>query len=181
MSATLTFDNGAMGRIYGSLTGALSLLGSETTEWDDVTTDESLQRLLVRASRYLDKLPWQDDYDTFAERDALDLGTGDGDAAFPFRAASYRLANAALLDESLMSFSTSDADVSSMSAGGTSISLRNVQSEAQSAIARLPEDVLVLVGRYLDYGGATGMGGTGVTGSECNPFASDQSGRLEPD
>lgn len=181
MSATLTFTNGATGRIHGSLAGALALLGSETSEWDDVTTDESLWRLLVRSTRALDRLPWKSDYATFAARDALDLGTGDGDAAFPFRAASYRLANAALVDEAVLAASSSDSDVASMSAGGTSISLRNVQSQTQTLISRLPQDVLALIGAYLDYGGAVGLGGTGQSGGSCNPFASTRNGRSEPD
>lgn len=171
MSETITFGNGAQARIYGSRAGALSYLGSETNEWDAVTTDESLQRLLVRATRYLDRLPWNSDYATFAARDALDLNDGSGgDAEFPFRAACYTLARLALSDESVLPATSAD-DVASMSAGGASITFRD---RAVSGEPLLPDAVLVLVGAYLAADIVIGAeGGSGDTGSATNPFGAD--------
>lgn len=174
MSETLTFANGAQARIYGSTAGALAYLGAETTEWDDVATDEALQRLLVRAGRLLDDLPWNEDYEAFEARDGLDLGSGDGDAAFPFRAASYLIADAGLLDETIL-ISSPTGDVTSMSAGSTSITTRTGASE--SALDRLPSRVLDLIGDYLTIDDGLVMGGYGAAGSSCNPFSTRRTGR----
>lgn len=172
MSETITFANGAQAKIYGTLAGALAYLGAETTDWDAVATDEDLQRLLVRATRYLDRLPWASDYETFAARDALDLADGSiGDAAFPFRAACYEIARLAFTDDSVLGGGVTDDTVASMSAGGASITFRDRSRESQSYAETLPPSVLVLIGAYL----ATDVtvdaaGGASSTGSDTNPF-----------
>ena len=175
MSETITFDNGAQARIYGSLAGALSYLGAETTDWDDVATDENLQRLLVRATRFLDRLPWSEDYDTFAERDALDLDAGgDGDADFPFRAASYELARLAFVDDSVLGATATDSDVASMAAGGASITFRERSRTGEEYADTIPPSVLALIGSYLSSDlTITAEGGSSALGSDTNPFGPD--------
>lgn len=168
MSETITFDNGATATIYGTSAGALAYLGAETTDWDDVATDESLQRLLVKARRLLDLLPWADDYDTFAERDAVTAIVN----------ASYILADAGLDDEGLLTVDSSISDVASMSAGGASISYRNEQRASASDLTeRLPQSVLMLIGPYLasDTGtlAVTSQAGSYSEGSDTNPFGPD--------
>ncbi|HVH39242.1 MAG TPA: hypothetical protein VM764_04385 [Gemmatimonadaceae bacterium] len=172
MSETITFDNGASARIYGSLAGALSYLGSETDAWDALSTDESLQRLLVRAGRYLDRLLWIDDYDTFAERDALTVGDADGDAKYPFRAASYELARLALDDESVLAAEDQGSNIQSMGAGGASITFFSPTSTQRGTASALPSVLMKLVGGYLASSelDATAEGGSSSEGSCVNPF-----------
>lgn len=175
MSETITLVN-ATAIIYGSLAGARAYLGALFDAWDvvddsDVTTD--MRRALVRAGRYLDRLPWGVAYVDFAVRDGLDLGTGDGDAAFPFRAASYLLANATYEGGIEFGVSSSSTDIASMSAGGASITYRN-ESASTSVLDALPADVLALIGPYLADGviaaSVGAEGGTSATGTCVNPF-----------
>lgn len=175
MSETITLTN-ATATIYGSLAGARAYLGALFEAWDvandsDVTTD--MRRALVRAGRYLDRLPWAPAYADFAARDGLDLGTGDGDAAFPFRAASYLLANANYEGSVELGASTSSTDIASMSAGGASITYRN-ESASTSNLDVLPPDVLALIGSYLADGVIAASigaeGGESAPGACVNPF-----------
>ncbi len=173
MSETLTFDNGAQARIYGSLTGALGYLGGETDAWDDLATDEALQRLIVRASRYLDRLPWNEDYATFAARDALDLADGSvGDAAFPFRAACYELARLALDDEDVLAAADQGSNIQSVGAGGAQVTFFSPTSADRGTAPVLPVTVSKLVGQYLAVSAADigAEGGASGTGSCVNPF-----------
>lgn len=176
MSESITLTN-ATATIYGSLAGARAYLGAESEDWDvsadsGITTD--MRRALVKARRLLDRLSYLDDYDTFAERDAVDLGTGGGDAAFPFRAASYILADLGRDDESIFG-SASTSDIASMSAGGASITYRN-ESKA-TLVAGLPDSVLELLADYLDTGDNLALiGAEGPTTSDTvdtNPFGED--------
>lgn len=176
MSETITFANGAQARIYGSLAGALSYLGGETDEWDLVASDESLQRLIVRASRYLDRLPWSTDYATFAARDALDLADGSiDDAAFPFRAACYELARLALEDEDVLAAADQGSNIKSMGAGGAEIEFFSQTSAARGTAPLLPPVVMSLIGGYLDASASdiAADGGDSGTGTCENPFGSD--------
>lgn len=172
MSETITFDNGAEARIYGSLAGALDYLGAETDAWDALATDESLQRLLVRAGRYLDRLLWVDDCDTFAERDALQAGDADGDAAYPFRAASYELARLALDDESILTIEDQGSNIQSMGAGGASITYFSPTSTQRGTASLLPPVLMNLIGAYLATSVADigAEGGSSSTGTCINPF-----------
>lgn len=181
MSETLTFDNGAQARIYGSLAGALNYLGSESTEWDDLATDESLQRLFVRAGRYLDHLPWSDDYATFAARDALDLDDGSvGDAAFPFRAASYELARLARADESILTIADQSSNIQSLGAGGAQVTYFSPTSVERGTATMLPPVLMKLIGGYLQAPSLAAGGGRGQEGSCSNPFSTCGSGRTDP-
>lgn len=171
MSALLTFENTATATVYGSLAGALAYLGARTMAWDDVDEDETLWRLLVQARDLIDAQAWSSSYDTFAERDALDLGTGGGDAAFPFRAAAYLLAEIGRTDPSVLSGSP-DSNVSSISDGSASVSYFSPKSLARGTATVFPKRVMDLIGSYLattNLGGP--QGGTSQEGSDTNPFA----------
>lgn len=182
MSQTLTFENGAQARIYGSLDGALTYLGSETTDWDTLADDEDLQRWFVRASRYLDRLPWITEYETFEARDALDLEDGSvGDAAFPFRAASYELARLARSDESVLTVADQSTNIQSVGAGGAQVTYFSPTSVERGTATPLPPVIMNLIGEYLvspSMAGATG--GRGQEGSCVNPFSTCGNGRTEP-
>lgn len=182
MSEAVTLTSGATGTIYGSLAQALvyldTVLGDEYQAFLELDANDR-KRAQLAARRYLDTLDWADDYDTFAERDALDLGTGDGDAAFPFRAASYMLAALAAADSSVLSVSaqTDQQQVTSVSIAGASLSL-TAGARFGEPVSKLPADVLALVSPYLSAPVLDG-GGRGVTGSDCNPFSTSKNGRRE--
>jgi len=179
MSATVTFGNGATATIYGSLSGCLAYLGARTTDWDDVEEDETLQRLIVRAVDLIDLQSWATGYTTFALRDAVDLGTGGGDAAYPFRAASYLLADLARTDPSVLSGSP-ESNVSSISDGGASVSYFSPKSIARGTATIFPKRVMDLVGSYLATTSLGGpQGGTSIGGSTDNPF--DEANDFEAD
>jgi hypothetical protein len=173
MSETITFANGAQARIYGTRAGALGYLGGETDEWNAVATDEELQRLLVRASRYLDRLPWSDDYVTFAARDALDLADGSvGDAAFPFRAASYELARLALEDEDVLAVVDQGSNIKSLGASGAEVEFFVPTTAHRGTAPLLPPVVASLIGSYLSVSASdvSAEGGDSDTGTCVNPF-----------
>jgi len=178
MSALLTFANTATSTIHGSLAGCLAYLGARTTDWNAVATDETLWRLLVQARDLIDAQPWATGYTTFALRDAIDLGTGGGDAAFPFRAASYLLADLARTDPSVLV--STESNVSSISDGGASVSYFSPKSIARGTATIFPKRVMDLIGSYLATTSLGGpQGGTSVAGSADNPF--DEANDFEPD
>ena len=180
MSETLTFDNGAQARIYGTLAGVLTYLGSESEEWDDIATDEALQRLAVRAGRYLDHLPWEDDYATFAARDGLDLADGSvGDAAFPFRAAAYELMRLARADESILTVPDQSSNIQSLGAGGAQVTYFSPTSVERGTAPMLPPVLMKLIGGYLQVPSLAAGGGRGQEGSCSNPFSTCSSGRTD--
>lgn len=171
MSALLTFANTATATIYGSLAGVLAYLGARTTDWNAVASDETLWRLLVQATDLINAQAWDEAYDTFAERDALDLGTGGGDAAFPFRAAAYLLADMGRTDSSVLAGSP-DSNVSSISDGSASVSYFSPKSLARGTVTIFPKRVMDLIGQYLATSGLGGpQGGTSQEGSDTNPFS----------
>lgn len=171
MSEAIAFTSGTV-TIYGSIAGARAYLGPEHAAWDVATDAEittEMRRKLVAARRYLDRLPWAPPYATFAARDAFTTGDGSGDAAYPFRAANYELAR--LADEGELTLgAASTSEVTSMAAGGASISYR--ETATQSTTDQLPDVVLDLIGPYLAEvaldiatdGGASAPGGC------VNPF-----------
>jgi hypothetical protein len=179
MSQLLTFDSTATATIYGSLAGALGYLSSRYDGWDSVATDEALWKLLVRATSLVDRLSWVAAADTFAERDAIDLGTGSGDAAFPFRAAVYEWARLARTNPALLSLEQG-SNVASISDGGASVSYFGPSS---AKALPMPRDVMDLIGGYLDSGEADLDTPASSTGAEVadSPFATDANfERTEP-
>jgi hypothetical protein len=165
MSETVTIGGSYTATIYGTFALATAYLqtqfGDAYTAWLALSTDNQ-KRALAAAARYLDRLTWVDDYDTFAERDAL--------AAFP--TASYELAAAAAANAGLLSGTASN--VSSVSDGGTLVSYFYAGAVRVGTTVKLPSIVHELVGQYLATADLLAVfGGTGVEGDEDNPFADE--------
>lgn len=160
MSEPITLTT-ATATIYGTLAGARAYLGAERSEWDlasdgAITTD--MKRALVKAMRFLDRLAWADDYDTFAERDAVTAIVN----------ASYELGALAYNDETILEDAGSAEAVTSVSAGGDSVTYA-VGVKQQP----VPGAAYALIAPYL----ATAVedaaldGSDGQEGSETNPFS----------
>lgn len=179
MSEVLTITGGATGTTYGSFAGATSYMGASGSDaavaYRGLASDDERKRKLVDATRYLNRLGYvttPTDYTTFAARDALDLGTGDADAAFPFRAACYELAGLAAADPDVLVVDDQGSNVRSVGAGSARVEFFNPTSSALGTASMLPSTVMALIGPYL----ATSAdplnqdGGTGATGDCENPF-----------
>lgn len=165
MSETVTIGGSYTATIYGTFALATSYLqtqyGAAYTAWRALSTDDQ-KRTLASAASYLNRQSWQEDYDEFAERDAV--------AAFP--TASYEFAAAAASDPSILSGASSN--VSSVSDGGTSVSYFYAGAVRVGTVAKLPQVVHDLVGQYLATAELlAAFGGTGVEGDEDNPFAAE--------
>ncbi len=176
MSELLNITGGATGTTYGSFAGANGYLGASGSEaavaFRGLADDDERKRKLIDATRYLNRLAYTADYATFAVRDALDLGTGDGDAAFPFRAACYELAGLAAADPDVLVVDDQGSNIQSLSAGTASVTFFSPTSAAQGTASSLPSAVLALIGPYLAVSEDVldQAGGTGGTGSCSNPF-----------
>ena len=176
MSEVLTISAGVTATTYGSFAGATNYLGASGSEaaqaWRDLADDASRKRKLVDATRALNKFAYTEDYDTFAERDVLDLGTGDDDTAFPFRAACYELAALATVDASILTVEDQGSNIQSVSAGGASVTYFSPKSAARGTASILPSVVMDLIGSYLAVSAdlLDQDGGTGETGACENPF-----------
>lgn len=169
MSETITLTT-ATAEIYGTLAGARAYLGAESAGWDlasDGLVGPDQKRALVKARRYIDSFEWASDYDTFAERDAYTTGVGSGDEAYPFRAASYRLAAVLVVDPDAVTPSTG-RKVASISAGGDSVTYQGAETKHT-----MHPEALALLAPYL----ATAESDpahdatAGVSGCETNPFS----------
>lgn len=175
MSEPLTIGTGTA-TIYGSFAGATAYFDTSGSEaaaaFQGLADDTARKKKLVDATRYLNKIGYTTDYLTFAARDALDLGTGDADAAFPFRAACYELAALAAADASVLTVEDQGSNIRAVSAGGASVEYFAPTSAARGTASALPPVIMALIGPYL----ATSVdlldqaGGTGETGSCSNPF-----------
>jgi hypothetical protein len=178
MSSIVTVGTGSA-TIYGSLAGAVSYFDMSGSDASvafralAATSDEQ-KRKLVDATRFLNRIGWATGYTTFALRDALDLGTGDGDAAFPFRAASYELAAAAVVDPDVLNVDDQGTNIQSVGAGGAQVTFFSPTSAARGTASLLPRSVMDLIGPYLaDAGTGLAGAGTGDSGSCENPFGPD--------
>lgn len=186
MSEAVTLTSGATGTIYGSLAAGLVVL--DTRLGDEYAAFIALdantrKRAQLNVRYYLDTLDWDDDYATFAARDAVQSdATLPGDEGYPIRVASYLLAALASFDSSLVSSESDDQQVTSVSIAGASMSLTAGRrfNDVQSS---LPADVLALIAPYLATAGslpAGSGGGRGQVGSCVNPFSPRRSGRRDP-
>lgn len=173
MSATITIGTGTA-LIYGSYAGAVAYFdvsGSEAaTAFADLANDNARKKKLVDATRYLNKLAWLDAYATFAARDALDLGTGDADVAFPFRAAAYELAALAALDPDVLTVDDQGSNVARVYAGGAGVDFFSQTSSQRGTAPALPGVLMPLIGAYLAAPDLSVEAGAGETGSCVNPF-----------
>lgn len=187
MSEAVTLTSGATGTVYGSLAAALLVL--DTYIGDEYVAFIALdantrKRAQIAAGRVIDSLNYADDYDTFAERDALQADASlPNDQGYPFRVASYLLAALGAFDSDLFSLSTQDQQVTSISIAGASLGLSGAARTDLTIASQLPSDVLALLSPYLDAaatGGLSAQGGRGQAGSDCNPFSTRRSGRKHP-
>lgn len=160
MSELITLTT-ATATIYGSRAGARAYLGAEREEWDlasDAAVTVDMKRALVKAMRFLDRLSWADDYDEFAERDAVTN----------IVYASYELAALVYDDETALEDAGSEEAVTSISAGGDSVSYA-----VGARRSPVPGVAYALIAPYL----ATAVedaaldGSDGLEGSETNPFS----------
>jgi hypothetical protein len=176
MSEVLTVSAGVTGTTYGTFAGATNYLGASGSEsavaYRGLTDDADRKRKLIDATRYLNRLGWITAYATFAARDALDLGTGDGDTAFPFRAACYELAALAVADADVLVVDDQGSNVRAVGAGSARVEFFSPTSAARGTAPLLPSTVLALIGSYLavNADALDQDGGTGSTGSCVNPF-----------
>lgn len=174
MSSTVTIGTGSA-TIYGTLAAAIAYLDTSSSDASVAfralaATPDEQKRKLVDATRYLNRLGYVDGYTTFAARDALDLGTGDADAAFPFRAATYELAALAVLDPDVLVVEDQGSNVSRVYAGGAGVDFFSQTSAQQGTAPTMPASILAIIGGYLATVDLDVSGGTGATGSDVNPF-----------
>jgi len=186
MSELVTLSSGATGTIHGSLAQALIVLdtrmGDEYRAYADADVNDR-KRAQLNARYFLDAFDYADDYDTFAERDALQADSSlPGDEGYPFRVASYLLAALAYADPDLLSLTAQSEvqQVTSVSIAGASLGL-TAGARFGESLQRLPADVLDLIAPYLEQTMPAGSrGGRGQEGSCVNPFSTRRSGRKEP-
>lgn len=182
----LTIGSGSV-TIYGSFAGASAQTPSSTgaaaffdtsdssasVAYKALADDLTRKKKLADATRLINSFGYIDGYTTFAARDALDLGTGDGDNAFPFRVACYLLAGLAAADRDVLEADDTGSNVRSVGAGSSRVEFFNPTSVARGTASILPAQVLALIGPYLAISADSldQDGGTGATGGCVNEFA----------
>lgn len=165
MSELITLSGGASETIHGTYAGSITyiamLYGDAADAWTALSADNR-KRTLAAAVRYLNAQSWTAAYDTFAERDALTA----------FASAQYELAVMIAADPSVASTANQGSNISSVSAGGASVSYFNPTIDGADL---LPPVLMRLIGAYLSGGASlTVIGGFGAAGAECNPFSADE-------
>lgn len=163
MSETITVGS-ASETIHGTFSAAddyNSLNYGDAYDTWNALSDDNKKKTLAAAVRYLNAQTWADDYDTFAERDAV--------AAFA--TAQYELAVLIASDASVVQAIDQSSNISSVGAGGASVSYFAPQTVANGTATKLPPVVQRLVGQYLGTSGVTVFGGYGQEGDEDSPFS----------
>ena len=162
MSSVITVGAGSE-TIHGTYDGAVAyaaiMYGETYDAWTALSADNR-KKTLAAAVRYINAQSWLDDYDTFAERDAV--------AAFA--TAQYELAVMIASDPSVILAADQGSNIRSVGAGSTSVEYFN--STTKNA-APLPPVLMRLIGEYLGETSTAGpVAGSGVAGSDENPFSS---------
>jgi hypothetical protein len=164
MSTTITVGTGSE-LIHGSFTAAVAyvdaMFGDAYDVWRALSTDDKRKQTLAAAVRYLNAQAWNEDADTFAERDAIAV----------FAQAQYELAVIIANDASVLSAVDSGANIQSMGAGSAQIAFFAPTSVALGTATKLPTIVQRLVGSYLASAAVTGGGGYGQSGDCESPFS----------
>jgi hypothetical protein len=166
VSEVITLTTGESETIHGTFAAAKAYIammyGDTYDAWTALSTDDKKKRTLAAAVRYLNAQAWSDDYDTFAERDAVTA----------FATAQYELAAMIANDASVMSAIDAGSNIQSVSAGSASVSYFAPTSAGKGA-TKLPTIVHRLIGSYLAASSASSVTAYGATGNEDNPFNDD--------
>lgn len=164
MSEVVTIGT-ATATIYGTFVAATDYLstmfGDSYTAWTDLEEADQ-KRTLVAATRYLDRQAWTDDYDTFAERDALEA----------FQLASYELAALVAEDPAVIAVTDAGSNIKGVGAGGAFVDYFNPTSTQFGSATKLPPILQDLIGQYLASSTAlAAIGGDGQAGNCHDPFS----------
>lgn len=162
MSSVITLSTGQTETIHGTLTDAedyiLMQYGPTYTAWSALGPDDKM-RTLAAAVRYFAQQVWQDDADTFAERDAIAV----------FEMAEYELAVMISADPSVIGLADQGNNIQSVSASGASVSYFNPTTQGA---ATFPPIVQRLIGSYLGAARTSGpVSPSGQAGSCVNPMS----------
>ncbi|RPH64980.1 MAG: hypothetical protein EHM89_00125 [Acidobacteria bacterium] len=165
MSEVITLTGGASETIHGTYAAAQTYIamsyGSTYDAWTALATDDLRKRTLAAAVRYLNSQVWNEDADTFAERDLI--------AAFA--TAQYELAVLILADASLTSSLSAGSNIRSVSAGGAGVEYFAPATLEAGTATKLPPIVQRLIGAYLGSAGVTVIGGYSQDGDCESPFS----------
>jgi hypothetical protein len=165
MSEVVTIGGSYTATIYGTFAGATAYLqtqyGDAYTAWLALAADDQ-KRTLAAATRFLDRQAWNEDADTFAERDANEA----------FQTASYELAALVAEDSTIIAALDQGSNIQSVNAGGAGVSYFNPTSAVRGTAPTLPPILMQLVGGYLAISEVGGPDG-GESQDSCarNPFA----------
>ncbi len=153
--------NGTNYTVYGTLAACDAhingAIGPGYDEYNALTNDDTKGRLLVGASRYIDRQTWIATADTIAERDAL----------LAFQQAAYELAAMGAADPSVFANADQGQNISEMGAGSARIAFFAPTSTRRGTATKLPTLVNDLVGAYLvNPGGAIATVGPLSSGTD---------------
>lgn len=161
----VTVSAGITGTIYGTFAAAEAYVGASYgptyTAWLALA-DGPQKQTLIAAARYIDRQVWIDDYDTFAERDALEA----------FQLASYELAVMIAADPTVASKADQGSNIARVYAGGAGVDFFNPTSTRFGTATKLPPILMDLIGEYLGSTSAsTIVTGPGSAGGDENPLS----------
>lgn len=151
------------GTIYGTYALAVIYVdgkyGDAYRAWEALAAADR-KRTLLSAAAYINQQVWQDDYDTFVERDAVQA----------FIDASYELGVMIANDPEIVEAIDQGTNIARAYAGGAGVDFANPTSAARGTAPKLPPILMRLIGAYLA-AASTSSGATGyVAGSSTNPF-----------
>lgn len=153
------------GTIYGTYAAAVIYIdgqfGDAYRAWEALDVADR-KRALLGATRYLDRQVWGDDYDTFAARDAIEA----------FQLACYELAALAAEDASVLGATDQSSNISSVGAGGASVTYFNPTSVESGSASKLPPILMQLLADYMGAADVVVVGGYSQTG-DCESAFSD--------
>lgn len=165
MSETITVGTGSE-TIHGTFAGAkayVAIMFGETYDAWTALVDDDQKKTLAAAVRFFNAQVWQDDYDTFAKREA-------SAAATAFANAQAELAVLIKDDPSVILQADQGSNIQSLNAGSAGITFFNPTTKNPQ---RLPPVLMRLVGQYLSASSTSNLdGGDGASGNCHNPMSS---------